>query len=495
MRRFTAAALILAMGLSTLAGCQDAEEKPSVDALIQAAIMDEYNSIIQIPKENGDEKAISQYLRSWSKDNGLEGIRDSSGNVIINLPASAGYENAPLTIIQSNMYSGESIESDSGAILTGTAIDTGNAMGMATALSIMKNAEKHGPVRAIFTTDGEGKMTGAEKLNEKYLEGNYLINLNWDDPETIGIGSGGTASYFMKHASQWAQPQNAIPYVLSIFGLNGGDADKDIGEGGANAIKIIGEILANAQGKGILFELASISGGTSADTIPKEASAVIVINESDVKKMQENVDDAMEAFQDAYGAVEQNYNYIYQETMMPEKVVTFEDNGSIISFIYCIINGVQSMSESYQGVVESASNLGMISASGDSLVCQVSAASTSDLGLYRITSEHEDISAISGFEYAGYDGIPRWPDHTDSVLFTSMQTIYDELYGEKPDGAIVHHELEIGWFVKKNPRLQVVSIATETENDVHFEDAADTGSITKPANMILKFLEQQTGKQ
>ena len=506
MRRMIAAALILSLCLSVLTGCDGNKEVLIDDAAVQEAILDEFNTISQIPRESGHERAISTYLRTWAKENGFEVIRDSSNNVIITKPASAGYENAPTTILQCNMDSkialaeGSSFDPASdtvtpvadGNVMTadGTSLGADSGIGMATALYVLKNSQKHGPVRAVFTTDGEGGMTGAEKLKSKYLEGDYLINLGWDSGRNIGLASGGTASYDMKHEIEWTQPENAIPYVLSIGGLNGGDADKDIGKGGANAIKIIGEVLANAQGKGILFELGSFNGGISRDTIPTAATALIIINESDQKKMQGVVDNAIDSFQDAYGDVEKNYAFTYQEAEMPDKVVSFEDNGSIISFIYGIINGVQSMSESYDDVVESASNLGMVSTATGNFLARVSAASTSDVGLYQITCAHEAISGMSNLTYTYHEGIPCWPDHPDSVLFAAIQDIYSNLYDEKMSGSIVHHELECGWFAKNNPKLQIVSIGPRIENANTPEETLILDTVSKPATVIMAFLEQ-----
>jgi dipeptidase D len=392
MKRLTAAVLVLCLFVAIFTGCAGKEEPQNADNAVRTAILYEFYNISSIPRESGYEKAISTYLRSWAKENGLEAVRDSSNNVIITLPATPGYENAPVTIIQSNMDSKIAVSedseidplsdpvvvSDSGIALTsdGTSLGADSAIGMATALCILKHAKRHGPVRAIFTVNGESGMTGAEKLNDKYLEGDYLINLSWDSGG-IGLGSAGTAAFDMLRKIQWTEPQNAIPYTLSLSGLNGGTADNYIGMGGANAIKIIGEILANAQGKGILFELGSFNGGSSRDTIAASASALIIINESDVNKMQKLIEESIEDFDDAYGDVEENYSFTYQEAQMPEKVVSFEDTGAIMSFIYGILNGVQSMSKEYEGIVESSSNLGLVSTSTGDFICQVSAASTS----------------------------------------------------------------------------------------------------------------------
>jgi len=506
MKRLIAVTLILSLCFTILTGCNGSEEEINEDAAVRTAILDEFNKISQIPRESGQERSMSTYLKNWAKENGFDVIRDSSNNIIINKPASAGYENAPITILQCNMDSKIAVAADivfdplsdpvtivdNGTTLTakGTSIGADSGIGMATALYIIKYAQKHGPIRAVFTAGGEAGMTGAEKLKSKYLEGDYLINLGWNSDRSVGLGSGGTASYDMMHEIEWTPPQNAIPYVLSINGLIGGDADEDIGKGGANAIKIIGEVLANAQGKGILFELGSFNGGISRDTIPTAATALIIINESDQKKMQDVIDDSMDAFEDAYGDVEKDYTFTYQEAQMPYNVVSFEDNGSIISFIYGIINGVQSMSELYEDVVESASNLGMVSTATGNFIAQVSSASTSDVGLYEITTAHEAISSMSSLAYTYYEGVPRWPDHPDSVLFTSIKDIYSNLYYDKITGKIVHKELECGWFAKKNPKLQIVSIGPRIEDANLPNETLILDTVTEPANVIISLLEQ-----
>ncbi len=504
MKRIIAAALVISLCLTLQTGCDGNKENETNDAAVKTAVLNEFNNISQIPRESGHERAMSSHLKSWAKENGFKVVRDSSNNVIIDVPATSGYEKAPTTILQCNMDSKIAIAdgvtfdpfkdgvayTDNGKTLTatGTSIGADSGVGMATALYVLKNSQKHGPLRAIFTTDGESGMTGAQKLKEKYLEGDFLINLGWNSDSTIGLGSGGTASYDMMHEIQWTTPQNAIPYVLSLSGLNGGNADREIGNGGANAIKIIGEVLANAQGKGILFELGSFNGGISRDTIPTAATAMIIINESDQKKMQDVVDDAMNSFKDAYGDVEKNYSFTYQQTQMPDKVVSFEDNGSIISFIYGILDGVQKMSESYEDVVESASNLGMVSTATGSFLAQVSAGSTSDVGLYEITTAHEAISSMSNLKYTYYDGVPRWPDHPDSVLYSSIQESFDLLYGDKLTDSIVHYPRECGWFARKNPKLQIVSIGVGIKNPDQPNEELMLDTITKPANVIMDFL-------
>ncbi len=506
MNRLYAVVLIICLSFTMLTGCNDTPEEIIEDSIMREEILKEYSEIAKIPRESGHEKAISSYLRTWAKENGFKVVRDNNNNVIIDKPASDGYEDIPITILQCNMDTSiavnediifdplvdqvQLVQNENELTGKGTSIGAKSGIGMATILYVLKNAQNHGPIRAVFTTHGESELEGAEKLNKKYLEGKYLINLAWDSCQAIGVGSGGTAYYKMTRNIEWTTPKNEIPYLLSIKGLMGGDSTKDIGKGGANAIKVIAEILATAQGQGILFELASFNGGFSSDTIPTAADALIIINRSDVKKMKSIVNNAMNTFRSTYGNTETNYSFEYQEAEMPEKVVSFEDNGSIISFFYGIVNGIQSMSQTYNGIVESASNLGKVSTSTGDFICQVSAFSASEIGLYKITNAHETISNICGLNYEYSEGIPIWPVHTDSVLYDKIFKVCSTLYNKNMTDEIEQGKHECGWFAKKNPKLQIVSIGPTINNVNSPDETLMLDSIAEPANIVMSFLER-----
>ncbi|MEL7655105.1 MAG: hypothetical protein AAGU75_04250, partial [Bacillota bacterium] len=112
MKRIIAVTLVLSLCFTLMTGCNGSTEKETDDTAVKAAILDEFNKISQIPRESGHERAISTYLRSWAKENGFEVIRDSSNNVIISKPASAGYENAPTTLLQCNMDTKIAVQDD-----------------------------------------------------------------------------------------------------------------------------------------------------------------------------------------------------------------------------------------------------------------------------------------------------------------------------------------------------------------------------------------------
>ena len=62
-----------------------------------------FEEISQIPRGSGNEKAISDYLKSFGEKLGFETIQDDALNIIIRKPATKGYENCPGIILQGHM--------------------------------------------------------------------------------------------------------------------------------------------------------------------------------------------------------------------------------------------------------------------------------------------------------------------------------------------------------------------------------------------------------
>ena len=71
---------------------------------LQPSKVFEYFEIISnIPRESGNEKAISDYMVNFAKELGLEVHQDEAYNIYIKKPATPGYENAPTVILQGHM--------------------------------------------------------------------------------------------------------------------------------------------------------------------------------------------------------------------------------------------------------------------------------------------------------------------------------------------------------------------------------------------------------
>ncbi|MDF2858746.1 MAG: aminoacyl-histidine dipeptidase, partial [Neobacillus sp.] len=283
-------------------------------------ILAEFEALANIPRKSGYEKEVSEYLLKRAKALGFQVVQDEVNNIIIEKPATAGFEDVPTTIIQGHMdmvcvgTEGKNYNplTDSikllndGNFLTaeGTSLGADDGIGVATALYLLQAASEHGPIRVIFTVDEENGMTGAKALDKKYLEGGYLINCDSEDVDRVTISSAGSINIDVKRVPIWSKPTHTAPYQFAIKGLLGGHSGMEINKGHANAIRVLGLALDAMKNAGIDFELAEIHGGTARNAIPASATSTIVIRDLDIYKVNNVIAKMNEYLHNAFGNIE-----------------------------------------------------------------------------------------------------------------------------------------------------------------------------------------------
>ena len=62
-----------------------------------------FEKMNQIPRCSGNEEAIRTWLINWSNEHHFAIKTDKVGNLLISVPASSGYENAPIVVIQGHL--------------------------------------------------------------------------------------------------------------------------------------------------------------------------------------------------------------------------------------------------------------------------------------------------------------------------------------------------------------------------------------------------------
>lgn len=497
--------LIICIGFIFIQKGDEKKDTPQVDP-VESGVLQEFMSLSEVPRDSENTNAISDYLRSWAKENELKVVVDKVNNVIIEKPATPGYEDAPTTILQGNMdmiYSStEGVSYDpetnplkvinNGKTLTGDGTNLGadSGSGMATALYILKNAKAHGPLRAIFTVDKETSMLGAEKLDPKHLIGDYLINLNNESDTSLCNSSAGYTAYEMSRPLIWNAPTNNNAFEIALRDLTGGDSGENINENHANAIKILGTILAQAQSQGIVLELASFNGGVADNIIPSDATAVVVLNDYDVKKFKGIYNTAVDDFKRDFGSVEKDATMTLTGAAVQTRVLSRDDCNSIVSYLYGIVNGVNSTSPDDKNFVESSSNIGTAYTFTGNFTSQVLVRSSSEEKNAELLNAHDTLCRMCNINYSISSSSPGWPINTNSTLVPAITSIYKQLYEEDMNIAPIHSSLECGWFAQKNPALEMVSVGPLIENAHTPQEMLYLNTLTKPAKLISKFLSK-----
>ena len=123
----------------------------------------------------------------------------------------------------------------------GTTLGADNGIGVATELAILAdNSIEHGPVECLFTVDEETGLTGAFALQEGFMSGDILLNLDSEDEGELFIGcAGGIDSVAEFTYKEVDVPSGYFSCKVQVKGLKGGHSGGDIHLGRGNANKLL----------------------------------------------------------------------------------------------------------------------------------------------------------------------------------------------------------------------------------------------------------------
>ena len=259
-------------------------------------VLEIFSQICQIPRPSKHEERISQWLQDFACEHHIECVADEAMNVILRVPATVGYEDHPTVILQAHMdmvceknsdcdhdFMTDPIETyvDGDWLKArGTTLGADNGIGIAMALAAITDPNlQHPAIECLFTVDEETGLTGAMKLQDGYLKGTRLINLDSEDDGQIFIGcAGGIDTLAKMHYTPQTlpAPKQWFPVRLSVSGLMGGHSGDDINKGRANANKVLVGFLQRLLTR-TPFLLAAIQGGNLRNAIAREAEATICV--------------------------------------------------------------------------------------------------------------------------------------------------------------------------------------------------------------------------
>jgi dipeptidase D len=465
-----------------------------------------FEALTRIPRESGNEQAVSDYVVEFAKSLGLEVIQEPSANVIITKPPTPGYENKKTVIIQGHLdmvcVKEDDIEFDfekdpitlvhdgDWIKAKGTTLGGDNGIAVAMAMAILEDKTlEHPEIKALFTVAEETGMDGVLDLNPNNISGDILINLDAEEEGVLLASCAGGVNNIVTLDLDKKAPENDTAYRVVLKGLIGGHSGIDINKRRSNAITTLGRIL-NKLDNEIGFELASISGGDKMNAIPKKSEATIVISHDNVENMNKTVKDFEKILKSEFEVSDPGLNIEIKEASCPETVYENKNKTAIINLLCLIPNGVQTMSASIDGLVESSNNLGVLGEEDGKLVF-FNAIRSSVISLkedinYRI----QMICDLVGAEMRLEADYPSWPFKVDSEIRELMKTVYEELYHKPLKVDAIHAGLECGFLKQKIGDIDMVSLGPNLF-DVHTpKERLSISSTQRVYNFLLEVLKR-----
>lgn len=449
---------------------------------ILQSVMQEFRALAAIPRPSGHEKAVSDYLLAHLEEMGLAVVQDERNNIIADLAASPGRENAPRVILQGHMdmvcvaapgVSYEPLQDaikivEDGDILRaqGTSLGADDGIGIAIILHILRHAKEHGPVRAIFTVDEERGMTGAIHLDEKYLkDARYLINCDSENLDELCVGSAGGVDLTFSRTMKFTGAAGKKAWQISVGGLKGGHSGESIGEGRANALRLLSLTLAGLQEAGVDFALASLAGGKAKNAIASDAVAVVVTDVAE-EKMREVLQKEEAQFHRTYSATEPMLALSLAETPQVEKVFAADEAENLLRLLRLFHSGIYQMSAVTPGMVETSANLGVVRMEGADIEIEIYPRSSVEGKLFEFCRMAKDLAELTGFALHIGTIAPSWDEDKDNPLAKIIAAVFEQHMKKPMKVETIHAGLECGWFYRKNPQMKFVSVGVTT-HDIH----------------------------
>ncbi len=456
--------------------------KAAIEGLEPKLVWEYFYGITQVPHPSKKEEKIRAHVREFATSNNFEFVEDEVGNIVIKVPATSGYENAPTIVIQGhidmvcekNKGTEHDFDNDplkiyrDGDWITaeGTTLGADNGIGVAAGMAVATDPSvTHGPLELLCTVDEETGMTGVNALKPGFITGKTLLNLDSEEDGAFYVGcSGGqdTRGYF--ELEYVDSDSSLVAYELMLTGLKGGHSGLDVANGRANAIRLLAQLLNRIEAE-VEFELAEISGGSLRNAIPRESEVTILINPTDEDKVREIADKFI-----ADTLLEFNVNdpgleiVLNKKDSNNEKVFTKEFVTNLIKVLLSLPHGISAMSPDIPGLVETSTNLATIGIIENQLVIGTSQRSAIDSAKWHISNMVKAVFELGGAEKVDTgDGYPGWQPNMDSELLKISTEVYKELNNSEPEIKAIHAGLETGLLGAKYPGIDMISFGPTIE--------------------------------
>ncbi|MFV0522224.1 MAG: aminoacyl-histidine dipeptidase [Mangrovibacterium sp.] len=440
-----------------------------------------FEEITQIPRPSKKEEKIRAYLLNFAAKHHLEAQTDKIGNVLIKKAATPGAENAKTVILQSHMdmvceknadkefnfetdaiellIDGEWLKAD------GTTLGADNGIGIAASLAVLaSNDLEHGAIECLFTVDEETGLTGAFALQEGFISGEILLNLDSEDDGEIFVGCAGGIDTLAKLPLKFEpMPVGSFALQFEVGGLMGGHSGDDINKGRGNANKILARFL-KRMSEELGLRMVDFKGGNLRNAIAREAQAIAIVPQAKKEHVVAEFNVFAAEIIAEYQYTDNGVQFKHQSLALPEQVLTLESQEKLLNLILACPHGVLVMSSRMPGMVETSINLASVNIDNHYANITTSQRSEIDSRKYAAAQMVRAVFELAGAEVVHSDGYPGWTPNAKSYIAQVAADCYENLFNEAPAIKSIHAGLECGLFLQKYPHLDMVSIGPTIRN-------------------------------
>ncbi len=433
-----------------------------------------FEEICRHPHGTFHEKPLSDYIKAWAENKGYTVRQDKDWNLVIDVPATLGYETAPKVILQGHIdmvcnktadshhdfltdpikacVDGDWIHADR------TTLGADNGIAVAAFLAVTEDTEaQHPALQLVLTASEEAACVGAVHLDAAWLDGDYIINMDsfYDDVFMVSCaGISVNKVEFPAARRPVADPEATQSYRIELDGIRGGHSGELAHTGRADAILVLAELL-YAFGKAHSFGLCSIYGKGAFNAICCDGGAVICVDKG-------NADAALSEFQKIASTITAAYainepdmqiRLIPEETPKDATMLEDADARRLIEFLYVAPCGMSTPGNVPVTMADSSATYGVLEEENGMFQLLFAIRNNSEYRQDLLQNKYKALCDMYDVRFTCERRVAAWEYTPQSKLRDIAADAFAAYYGKPAPMTSVHWGVEIATLISKMAEL------------------------------------------
>lgn len=412
------------------------------------------------------------YLKDFADVRGWKWTRDEYGNCWIDVPATKGYESYPKLILQGHMDMicdvayGETMDVNTevgtphreGDKIWGDHMNLGadNGIGVAIALAIADSDLGHGPLRCLFTADEDCGMFGAEKLDPKALDSDYLISLDAELEGVVYIGClGSVSNRFTSQLPRASSVDGLTKVKVNISGLKGGHSGWNINDHRLNACDMIRAMLVRLSAAHEV-SLVGIDAGSADNAIANAAEMTLAVREDEAETVKEKIIAIINEYASEYAEETILSDVVKEDVDASDYVCAPEATAQVLSVLVELIYGPIEIDQT--GYVTKSSNIAPMTLKDGAFYMLNMMRAISNEWLEEQKNIYSTLAQQHAMAYAVDSYSPAWTNVKGNPLVNMLKGYYEEALGQPIEEIRTRGCVEPAFFCLYHPGLQTTCI-------------------------------------
>ena len=479
----------------------------SIQELTPRGVWQYFYQITQIPRPSHQEEKIQQYILDEAARLGLPAERDARGNIRVCKAGSAGRENEPGVILQAHLDMVAQKNSDTvhdfskDPIRTvvkgdwvhadGTTLGADNGIGVAMILAVLADPNlSHPPLEGLFTASEEVGLEGALAVQPGWLQGDILLNLDYEEEGELCIGCAGAVNGDYTLPLQY-EALDGQGYQLRVRGLKGGHSGVEIHLQRGNAIKILARALQTLhEDKDYALKLAGITAGDLRNAIPREADAVVALSGSQLAAAQQTLHELTAQIRAELPAEDQGLQISLEPGEAISRVLDGQSAARVIAVLRNLHNGVDRMSVDIPGLVETSNNVAVVR-TDDTLRVRCMLRSSVDSARDDLAARMEALLNLAGGSAAYTGAYSGWKPQPHAELVEKLAALGEKIYGKMPPVKAIHAGLECGILYTHYPHWQMAAFGPTIVSPHSPDEKVNIASVARSYCWLVSYLNSR----